>query len=311
MLTPLVGILQAIFVIIKSSLLFFVPASLRYKTIKDTDIVLITGAGSGLGRGLAIAFSRLGCKQLILWDINEEGLKETKSLVEVPSLKCQAYIYVVDVTRKDDVYAAARKIKDDVNSPVTYLINNAGIVSGTDITEIEDDKIIRTFEVNAISHFWTLKTFLPNMMSQNEGHIVTIASLAGHMGVSKLTDYCSSKHAAIGTHRALSMELIDKGLTGVKTTCVCPYFIDTGMFSGVRTGLVPILKTQHVVESAISGILLNQDMVIIPSWMGFLLSLGNLVPTEAAVIVGDKVLQYAQSMHSFRGRENNQIPSTD
>ena len=74
------------------------------------------------------------------------------------------------------------------------------------------------------------------MMTNNYGHIVTIASMAGHVGCPQLTDYVSSKHAALGTHRALTAELFTMGRTGVKTTCICPFFIDTGMFAGVRSG---------------------------------------------------------------------------
>lgn len=82
----------------------------------------------------------------------------------------------------------------------------------------------------------TLKAFLPDMMANNYGHIVTVASMAGHVGCPQLVDYVSSKHAAVGTHRALAAELFVNGKTGIKTTCICPFFINTGMFAGVTTG---------------------------------------------------------------------------
>ena len=81
---------------------------------------------------------------------------------------------------------------------VDILINNAGIVSGQSLLEIEDEKIEATFGVNTLSLFWTAKAFLPAMVERNHGHIVTIASSAGLVGVSKLTDYCASKWAAVG-----------------------------------------------------------------------------------------------------------------
>jgi len=303
-----VGILQSFLVIFKSVVLFFIPLRFRLKEITEKDVVLITGSGSGLGRELTLEFAKRGCRNIVLWDVNEAGMKETKALLSTE--KCKVFSYVIDVTDKEAVYSTAKKVKEDVQLSVTYLVNNAGIVSGDDITEVADDKVVKTFQVNAISHFWTLKAFLPDMMAENRGHIVTIASLAGHIGLSKLVDYVSSKHAAVGTHRALSMELVDKGYWGIKTTCVCPYYIDTGMFSGVKTGLIPILKTGQVVRAAMRGILTNQDMVVIPAWMTLLLILGTILPTEVGVILADKVLQYSKSMHTFIGRGKRRMANS-
>lgn len=74
------------------------------------------------------------------------------------------------------------------------------------------------------------------MIARNHGHVVTVASLAGHVGISKLVDYCSSKYAAVGFDEALRMELEGRGSFGVKTTVICPYFIkSTGMFDDVNS----------------------------------------------------------------------------
>ena len=74
------------------------------------------------------------------------------------------------------------------------------------------------------------------MMSRRKGHIVTIASLAGHGGTNKLVDYCASKFANVGFDEALRAELFHQGLTdSINTTVVCPYYISTGMFKGVQS----------------------------------------------------------------------------
>jgi all-trans-retinol dehydrogenase (NAD+) len=73
------------------------------------------------------------------------------------------------------------------------------------------------------------------MLAANHGHIVTIASGAGIFGISKLTDYCSSKYAAVGLHDALTAELKQSKKTGIQTTVICPTFINTGMFHGVSS----------------------------------------------------------------------------
>jgi all-trans-retinol dehydrogenase (NAD+) len=82
----------------------------------------------------------------------------------------------------------------------------------------------------------TVKAFLPSMIEHNDGHIVTIASMAGYVGVAKLVDYCSSKAAACGFDESLRLELETKGIKGVRTSLICPFFIrSTGMFDDVNS----------------------------------------------------------------------------
>lgn len=73
------------------------------------------------------------------------------------------------------------------------------------------------------------------MISKNHGHIVSIASSAGITGVNGLCDYCSSKFGAVGFDESLRMELYALGKTGIHTTAICPFYINTGMFDGVKT----------------------------------------------------------------------------
>lgn len=96
--------------------------------------------------------------------------------------------------------------------------------------------IERSFNVNVVAHFWTVKAFLPTMIEKDHGHIVTIASMAGYVGIAKLIDYCSSKFAAVGFDEALRLELEMMGVENVQTTVICPYFIQaTGMFDDVNS----------------------------------------------------------------------------
>lgn len=89
--------------------------------------------------------------------------------------------------------------------------------------------------LNSLVSTQTLKAFLPAMMAKNRGHVITIASGAGLFGVAGLVDYCASKFGAVGIHKALTSELHSTKMDGIHTTCVCPYFINTGMFDGVKT----------------------------------------------------------------------------
>lgn len=116
------------------------------------------------------------------------------------------------------------------------LINNAGVVSGRALLDTPDELIERSFSVNTLAHFWTVKAFLPTMLENDHGHIVSIASMASHVGIPKLIDYCASKFAAFGFDEALRLELEVMGAEGVHTTAICPYFIqETGMFDTVNS----------------------------------------------------------------------------
>ena len=113
----------------------------------------------------------------------------------------------MDLTDRHKIYEAAKEVKENIGS-VSILINNAGIVSGTTVLGTPDEKIIRTFDVNILAHFWTIKSFMGDMIIKKNGHIVNIASLAGHSGTNKLVDYCSSKFAAVGLDDALKVRLL-------------------------------------------------------------------------------------------------------
>jgi all-trans-retinol dehydrogenase (NAD+) len=90
---------------------------------------------------------------------------------------------------------------------VDILINNAGIVSGKKIFESSYKTMEKTMNVNSVAHFYTIKELLPTMIKRNRGHIVTISSQAGLLGVSGLIDYCASKFAVFGMNESLRHEL--------------------------------------------------------------------------------------------------------
>jgi all-trans-retinol dehydrogenase (NAD+) len=120
--------------------------------------------------------------------------------------------------------------------------------------------IKKTLEVNTLSHAYTVKEFLPAMLKKDHGHIVTIASLAGTTGVCGLADYCASKFGAFGFDESIRMELKKKG-SNVKTTCVCPFFIDTGMFKGIKLSfqfIFPMLKEKYAANRILNGIRQNE-----------------------------------------------------
>lgn len=105
------------------------------------------------------------------------------------------------------------------------------------------------------------------MLDTNHGHIVTVASMAGHIGTSGLCDYCASKFAAVGFDDSLRNELARLGKDGVNTTVVCPYYINTGMFDGVKSTVIPILEPEYVTDKMLEAILTNQQVLMLPRTM--------------------------------------------
>jgi len=116
----------------------------------SADVCLVTGAGHGLGRLLAMKFAECGAT-LVLWDINEEGVHAVAD--EIREMGNEVFPYVCDCSKKEEVYRVAAQVKEEVGD-VAILVNNAGVVSGKRFVENDDASVERTFGVNTLAHFW-------------------------------------------------------------------------------------------------------------------------------------------------------------
>lgn len=117
-----------------------------------------------------------------------------------------ASFYQCDITSTANLKEVAAAIRQKHGHP-TILINNAGFGRGGTILDESESDIRRTFEVNTISHFWTVKEFVPDMIQKNHGHIITIASLASFIAPGEIVDYSCTKAAALAFHEGLTQEL--------------------------------------------------------------------------------------------------------
>jgi all-trans-retinol dehydrogenase (NAD+) len=149
--------------------------------------------------------AKLGCI-VVIWDMNIVGAEETCAIIRKSGNSAQCY--KCDVTNRQDVYDLANRVRAEIGD-ITILVNNAGIVSGKKIFDPDnsDAYMEKTVQVNTISHFWTVKAFLPTMVSRNHGHLVTIASSAGLVGVNGLADYCASKFGKKDFHNSAPVTL--------------------------------------------------------------------------------------------------------
>jgi len=294
----------AIVYIIEAIIKAFLPT--KYKDVRG-QVVLVTGGGGGLGRLLCERFAKLGCK-VVVWDINQKAVEDTVSLVKAQG--GEAYPYICDITNREEVYKTAEDVKRKVGK-VNILINNAGFVSGKPFFETPDSQIQKTFDVNIVSHFWTTKAFLPGMMDDGRGHVVTIASMAGFVGVTKLIDYCASKFACVGFDEALRLELETMGYDKIHLTAVCPYFISgTPMFDGVKTRFVPLVEVTEVADKVVNGVLTNQKRVYLPNYFKYMLFIRAIFPWSVYYMYLKTLVQDAhpESIHKRKQALASQIP---
>jgi all-trans-retinol dehydrogenase (NAD+) len=261
--------------------------------------ILITGGASGLGRRTALLLAQRGAR-IVLWDLDRARLESTaRELLEVSGQK--AWTYVVDISNRIAVYDAAAQVREECGE-IDILINNAGIVSGQPFLDLPDEKIERTFAVNSLALFWTAKAFLPSMIARGKGHVVTISSASGWVGVAKLVDYAASKWAAVGFDESLRMELRQTA-PGVKTSCICPFYINTGMFDGVQTRfpwLLPILEEEAVAARIVQAIAHNDERVMLPP-ITALVPVARFLPVRVFDAAAD-FLGVNATMKDFKGR---------
>jgi all-trans-retinol dehydrogenase (NAD+) len=262
--------------------------------------ILITGAGSGLGRRMALGMAREGGR-IIAWEIDAQALKKVLAELKLASGR-DHHGFVCDVSSSEAVYRTAALVKTAAGDP-DIVINNAGVVSGKHFLACSDQEIERTMGVNTMALFWTAKAFLPAMIERNSGHMVTVASAAGLVGVARLADYCASKFAAVGFDESLRAELRQVA-PAVRTTVICPYYIATGMFAGVRTRfawLLPILGEAYAARRMVQAIGERRPRLIMPRLV-FAIPLLRLMPVPIFDWIAS-FLGVNASMQHFKGRQ--------
>jgi all-trans-retinol dehydrogenase (NAD+) len=274
------------------------------KNIKD-KLILITGGASGIGQIMAFAFAEKHAR-VIVWDINANAMKAMEDEARGKNIFIRGM--VCDVSDRNAIYSQAQKLTAEFG-PVDVLVNNAGIVSkkgenvvGPAFLGIPDENIVKIMNINALSLFWTSKAFLPSMIERNSGHIVTVSSSAGIIGVKGLSDYCAGKFAAFGFDESLRMEL-RRMKSEIKTTVVCPFFINTGMFEGVKTRfplLLPILKKEYVVKRIVKAVLKDKKRLIMPRFV-YTVFLLRILPVPIMDAVAN-FLGISHAMDDFKGR---------
>ena len=270
----------------------------------ENNNVLITGGASGIGKIMGRMALEKGADTLIIWDINPINITKAKEeLKKVGKVRG----YVVDVSRNDKVIETYNKVKAECGH-IDILINCAGIVTSNKTFDKQTyDEIIRTININTIAPMLVTRAMLPDMLRRGKGHICNIASAGGMLGNPRMSVYGASKWGAIGWSDSMRIEL-QAQKSNVHVTTVAPYYINTGMFDGVKSPIIPVLKPEYVSRRVIRAIERNRTFRGIPFGFHFIRFWQAMLPTRVFDWLFGEVFGIYHSMDAFTGRKQEGMP---
>lgn len=187
-------------------------------------IVVVTGAGSGIGRACAVEFAKEGAK-VIVADINLHGAEET--VKQINEANGTAIAFETDVSKPESV---KQLVSFTINtySRIDALINNAAIQVNKTIEDITFEEWNLQMSINVGGIFLCSKYFLP-YLRETKGNIVSMSSVNGYFVEPMCAGYCTTKAAIIGLTKAMA---IDHGNEGIRVNCISPGYIDAGLAEG-------------------------------------------------------------------------------
>ena len=261
--------------------------------------VLITGGASGIGKIMGRMALEKGAAHLVIWDINQVNIDATKKeFGKIGKVKG----YIVDVSDNKKVCEAYEKVVNECGD-IDILINNAGIITSNKTFDLQtEDEIVRTMSINTIAPMFVARAVLPDMLKRNRGHICTIASAGGMLSNPKMSVYAASKWGAIGWSDSVRIELQEMK-SEVKVTTIAPYYINTGMFDGIRSRIIPILKPEYVSRTVIEAIERNRIFKGIPFGFHFIRFWQAVLPIRIFDFLFGEIIGIYHVMDQFTGRK--------
>jgi short-subunit dehydrogenase len=265
-------------------------------------VAVITGAGSGIGRALAIDLARRGT-HLALADVNNTGLEETRKLLG----NTPAKTYTVDVGTAAEVEELARRVQQDFGR-ASLLVNNAGVALFGTFAEVSLEDMEWLVRINLWGVIYGCKFFLPMLQRESEAHIVNVSSVFGLIGPPGQTAYAASKFAVRGFSESLREELRS---TSVRVTAVHPAGINTAIAENARAGQasraedraqakerfkkVATIAPEDAAQAIMKGILGNKNRVLIGKDAYRIDIIQRLLPARASSMLSDWLSKRTES----------------
>ncbi len=232
-------------------------------------VAIVTGAASGIGRGLCEALCAEGAI-VYAADIQREALDR---LVQPTAGAGEIRGITLDVTSRNDFERAVREVVEE-HGRLDLIVNNAVIRVVGDFRRTELDDIRQSSEVNVWGVVYGTKAAYEAMTAQGHGHIVNVASSAGVMPVPMQTVYAMDKHAVVGLSRSLRIEA---AAYGVKVSVVLPGLVDTGFFETAKAvggydyekemEALPIraITPRRAADLILAGVKANRELIVFPT----------------------------------------------
>jgi NAD(P)-dependent dehydrogenase (short-subunit alcohol dehydrogenase family) len=174
----------------------------------EGKVALITGADSGIGRAVAVAFAKEGADVAILFNENQEDAAETKRLVELENRKCQ--VLQLDVRDREQAFQAVRLVRQELGG-LNILVNNAAFQASQEkFEDITEAQIRRTFDTNILGYMWMAQAAIPHL--QDGDSIINTGSIVGIVGIPILIDYACTKAAIHALTKSLALYLGEKNI---------------------------------------------------------------------------------------------------
>lgn len=233
--------------------------------------VLITGASSGIGRGLAIELSRRGAKVGLIAR-RADALAEVVGEIEAANGKALAL--PADVLNADSLRAAADSLRSALG-PIDVLIANAGIGATVDGAELKGSTVAGVINVNVLGAANSVEAVVPEMVKRGSGQLVVISSLAAYRGLPKSAAYCASKAAVSAFFESLRLDLQPRG---IDVTIIHPGFIKTPLTAGRHAQMPFLMELDDAVRKIVSAIEKRKKSYAFPWQLATIVRAGMIMP---------------------------------
>jgi short-subunit dehydrogenase len=241
----------------------------------SNKVVMITGASSGIGRGLALELARRGAK-IGLVARRKEVLDDVVAEIQSARNGVPADVLVIagDVQDRESMRAAASQLNSRFGQ-IDLLIANAGIGVTNDGAELDAEKVANVINVNVIGASNSAAAVLPEMVTRGSGHLVVISSLAAYRGLPKSAAYCASKAAVSAMFESLRLDLKPRG---IDVTIIHPGFIKTPLTAGRQAQLPWLQELDAAVKKIVRAIEARKKSYAFPWQLATIVRAGMIMP---------------------------------